>query len=55
MYVEEAVHMTPFIAKALDFMRQAHAHHKRKHGTPYADHPETVFSILTKEFEGTVS
>lgn len=47
--------MTPLIAKAFDFMRQAHAPHKRKHGTPYADHPEAVFSILTNEFEGTVS
>jgi len=47
--------MTPLIAKAFDFMRQAHARHKRKHGTPYADHPEAVFNILTNEFEGNVS
>jgi (p)ppGpp synthase/HD superfamily hydrolase len=47
--------MTSLVAKALDFMRQAHASHKRKQGTPYADHPEGVFNILTNEFEGAVS
>lgn len=40
---------------AFDFMHQAHACHKRKHGAPYAEHPEAVYNILTNEFEGTVS
>jgi hypothetical protein len=55
IHIEGAVHMTTLLAKALDFMRQAHAPHKRKHGTPYAEHPEAVLNILTNEFEGTVS
>ena len=55
MYIEEAVHMTSLVTKAFGFMRRAHASHKRKQGTPYAEHPEAVFNILTNEFEGPVS
>jgi len=47
--------MTSRMAKAYGFMRQAHASHKRKHGAPYAEHPEAVLKILTKEFKGTIS
>jgi len=47
--------MTALIEEAFRFMRQAHASHKRKHGAPYAEHPEAVLKILTIEFGGTVS
>lgn len=47
--------MTALVEKATGFMRQAHASHKRKHGAPYAEHPEAVLKILTNEYEGTVS
>ncbi len=47
--------MKSLVPKAFGFMRQAHASHKRKQGTPYAEHPEAVFNILTNEFEGIVS
>ena len=47
--------MSSLVAKALIFMRQAHASQKRKQGTPYALHPLAVFNILTNEYEGTVS
>lgn len=36
-------------------MHQVHASHKRKHGSPYAEHPEAVLNILTNEFKGTIS
>jgi (p)ppGpp synthase/HD superfamily hydrolase len=55
MHFEGAVHMTSLKARASEFMRQAHATHKRKHGAPYAEHPEAVLKILTNEYEGTVS
>ena len=47
--------MTALVEEAFRFMRQAHASHKRKHGAPYAEHPEAVLKILTNEYEGTVS
>ncbi len=47
--------MTTIVLKALEFMRKAHASQKRKHGAPYAEHPEAVLKILTNEYEGTVS
>ena len=47
--------MTALVEEAVRFMRQAHASHKRKHGAPYAEHPEAVLKILTNEYEGTVS
>lgn len=47
--------MTALVEKATGFMRQAHSSHKRKHGAPYAEHPEAVLKILTNEYEGTVS
>jgi guanosine-3',5'-bis(diphosphate) 3'-pyrophosphohydrolase len=36
-------------------MREAHRSQTRKHGTPYATHPEAVFTILTHEYPGVVS
>ena len=47
--------MKALVEKAAGFMRQAHSLHKRKHGAPYAEHPEAVLKILTNEYEGTVS
>ena len=47
--------MTTLVEKAIRFMRQVHLSHKRKHGAPYAEHPEAVLKILTNEYEGTVS
>jgi len=47
--------MESVVANAFDFMRHVHASDRRKHGAPYAEHPEAVFNILTNEYGGTVS
>ena len=47
--------MTTLVEKAIRFMRQVHLSHKRKHGAPYAEHPEAVLKILTNEYEGGIS
>jgi len=47
--------MTSRLTFAHYFMRQAHASHKRKHGTAYAEHPEAVLNILINEFKETIS
>ena len=47
--------MASLVSRAMEFMQKAHASHKRKHGAPYAEHPEAVLKILTNEYEGTVS
>ncbi len=47
--------MTSQVERAFEFMRQAHASQKRKHGAPYAEHPEAVFNILTNEYKGKIS
>ena len=55
MHFEGTTWMASLLARATEFMQNAHASHKRKHGAPYAEHPLAVLSILTDEFEGTVS
>jgi hypothetical protein len=55
IHIQGAVNTTSRLTYAHDFMRQAHASYKRKHGTPYAEHPEAVLNILTNEFKGTIS
>ena len=47
--------MASLVERAFEFMQKAHASQKRKHGAPYAEHPEAVMKILTNEFKGTVS